>query len=87
MGKIIQLIQKHARASHVQFVKVTLNLPYMHCLSPFILLSQALLQSQYSSFPKRQTVDPSKLKELADNIFKFDKNGENLSKQVENTVG
>ena len=29
----------------------------------------------------------SKLKEFADDIFKFDKNGRKLSKQVENTVG
>ena len=29
----------------------------------------------------------SKLKEFADNNFKFDKNGRNLSKRVENTVG
>ena len=29
----------------------------------------------------------SKLKEFADDNFKFDKNGRNLSKQVENTVG
>ena len=29
----------------------------------------------------------SKLKELADNTFKFDENGSKLSKQVENIVG
>ena len=29
----------------------------------------------------------SKLKEVADDNFKFDKNGRKLSKQVENTVG
>ena len=29
----------------------------------------------------------SKLKEFADNNFKFDKNGRKLSKRVENTVG
>ena len=29
----------------------------------------------------------SKLKEFADNNFKFDENGRKLSKQVENTVG
>ena len=38
-------------------------------------------------FPKRQTIDPSKLKEFADDNFKFDENGRKLSKQVENTVG
>ena len=32
-------------------------------------------------------LDSSKLKEFADNNFKFDKNGRKLSKQVENAVG
>ena len=35
----------------------------------------------------RQILDSSKLKEFADNNFKFDKNGRKLSKRVENTVG
>ena len=38
-------------------------------------------------FPKQQILDPSKLKEFADNNSKFDENGRKLSKQVENTVG
>ena len=39
-------------------------------------------------FPKRQTLDSTKLKEFADNNFKFDENGRKLSKSwVENTVG
>ena len=37
-------------------------------------------------FPKRQILDPSKLREFADNNFKFDENGIKLSKRVENTV-
>ena len=36
---------------------------------------------------RRQILDSSKLKEFADDNFKFDKNGRKLSKQVENTVG
>ena len=36
---------------------------------------------------RRQILDSSKLKEFADNNFKFDENGRNLSKRVENTVG
>ena len=35
----------------------------------------------------QQNLDSSKLKEFADNNFKFDENGRKLSKQVENTVG
>ena len=38
-------------------------------------------------FPKRQIVDSSKLKEFADNNIKFDGNGKDLSKRVENIVG
>ena len=41
----------------------------------------------YSPFPTRQNLDDSKLKELADDKFKFDKNGKKLPKRVENTVG
>ena len=36
---------------------------------------------------RRQILDSSKLKEFADDNFKFDENGRKLSKQVENTVG
>ena len=35
----------------------------------------------------RQILDPSKLKEFADNNFKIDENGQNFSKRVENNVG
>ena len=38
-------------------------------------------------FLRRQVLDSSKLKEFADDNFKFDENGRKLSKQVENTVG
>ena len=37
-------------------------------------------------FPKRQILDSSKLKEFADDNFKFDENGRKFSKRVENTV-
>ena len=36
---------------------------------------------------ERQILDSSKLKEFADDNFKFDENGRKLSKWVENTVG
>ena len=38
-------------------------------------------------FPKRQILDSSKLKEFADDNFKFDENRRKFSKQVENTAG
>ena len=39
------------------------------------------------SFPKQQILDPSKLKEFADDNFRFYENGSKLSIQVENTEG
>ena len=39
------------------------------------------------TFPKRQILDYYKLKEFADDNFKFDINGRKFSKGVENTVG
>ena len=38
-------------------------------------------------FPKKQILDSSKLKEFADDNFKFDENCKKLSKLVENTEG
>ena len=40
-----------------------------------------------SPFPKRQILGSSKLKEFADNNFKFDENGRKFPKWVENSVG
>ena len=39
------------------------------------------------SITRQQILDSSRLKEFADDNFKFDKNDRKLSKQVENTVG
>ena len=36
---------------------------------------------------QQQIFDSSKLKEFADDIFKFDENGKKLSRWVENSVG
>ena len=41
----------------------------------------------FQPITRRQILDCSKLKEFADDNFKFDKNGRKLSKQVENAVG
>ena len=40
-----------------------------------------------SIFSKQQILDSSKLKEFADNNFKFAKNGRKFLRRVENTVG
>ena len=46
-------------------------------------------QGLYSQniFTRRQILDSSKLKEFADDNFKFEENDRKLSKWVENTVG
>ena len=41
----------------------------------------------FPPFPIRQILYSSKLREFADDNFKFDENGRKLSEQVENTVG
>ena len=41
----------------------------------------------FQPITRRQILDSSKLKEFADDNFKFDKNSRKLSKRVENTVG
>ena len=47
-----------------------------------------LSDSDYGySFPIRQILDFSKLKEFADNNSKFDGNGRKFSKRVENSMG
>ena len=38
-------------------------------------------------FPNNQSYTLSKLKEFADDNFKYDENGRKFSKRVENTVG
>ena len=47
-------------------------------MSPYFLL-------MYYSFPRRQSLDSSKLNEFADDNFKFDENGRKFSEQTENT--
>ena len=41
----------------------------------------------FKPITRRQISDSSKLREFADDNFKFDENGSKLSKQVENTLG
>ena len=41
----------------------------------------------FNPLPDNKFLDSSKLKEFADDNFKFDENGRKLSKRVENTVG
>ena len=42
---------------------------------------------RFDPFPKRQLIDSSKLKEFADDNFKFEEKWHKVSKRIENTVG
>ena len=45
------------------------------------------LQSNGLTFPKRHILESTKLKEFADDKFKFDENDRKFSKPIKNTVG
>ena len=46
-----------------------------------------MMMPMINTFPNDNFLDSSKMKEFADDNFKFDENGRKLSKLVENTVG
>ena len=68
------------------------NRPLAHLIStlctnkPKALICRQQIKGCFT-FPKQQILDSSKLKEFADDNFKFDENGRKFSKRVENTVG
>ena len=45
------------------------------------------MKNSVELFPKRQILDSYKLKEFADDNFRFYENGRKFSKRVENNVG
>ena len=51
---------------------------------PFIILSP---NDYVPRIPKRKILDSSKLKQFADDNYKFDENGRKFFKRVENSVG
>ena len=55
-------------------------------LTWFSIRTSTKLSRLFNIFPKRRVLDTSKLKEFADDNFKFDENGRKLFKRVENTV-
>ena len=54
---------------------------------PFSFPAIHLIPSINKPITRRQILDSSKLKEFADDNFKFDENERKLSEPVENTVG
>ena len=69
--------------------KISLFMSYLSSENEFNLDRSEILScgKQYYPITRRQILDFSKLKEFADDNFKFDENGRKLSKQVENTKG
>ena len=47
----------------------------------------ATFKAGINSFPKRQSLDSSKVKGFEDDTFEYDENGGKFSKQGEDTVG
>ena len=52
-----------------------------------MIISRDLINISSYPFPKRQILDPSKLKEFADDDSRFEENGRKFSRWLENTVG
>ena len=72
---------------YVQARKTSLN-SFLLQLCPFLNLKFLVkFILFFLPFPERHILDSFKLKEFADDNFKFNENGEKLSKRVENTAG
>ena len=50
------------------------------------MFSKQSVSKNPSPFPKRQSLDSSRLKEFADDNLQFDENGGKFSERIENTV-
>ena len=70
---------------HVNHNSGEINFMYTFCFCYMCLVNKFQLFD--SPITRRQILDSSRQKELADDNFKFDENGSKLSKWVENIVG
>ena len=63
----------------------------MFCIAPGVFISgntvSSMSKKRFNSLPDNKILDRSKLKQSADNNFKFDENSRKFSERVENTVG
>ena len=57
------------------------------CHLELLVAISGTFSGHINPLPDNKILDWSKLKQFADNNFKFDENERKLSKQVENTVG
>ena len=84
---------------YIQSTKVVLTINFLNVFVIRVIF-EILLSHRHSSlkkcnvilsilypFPKQHILDSSEQKDFADDNFKYDKNGRNFFKQVENTVG
>ena len=56
-------------------------------MSPTLSNTFCIIQIIFNPFPNDTFLDSSRLKEFADDNFKFGENGTKFSKRLENTVG
>ena len=80
----MQFLSNKKLTSANAIVWKTLKFKICHLLKGFPHSTKHGSLVWFSPFPKQQI---SKLREFADDNFKFDKNGRKFSKRVENTVG
>ena len=62
--------------------EIACNISPFHTMFPTLYGTYFSFEKHFNPLP-----DSSKLKEFADDNFRFDENGRKLSKQVENTMG
>ena len=72
-----------AQADRGEILPIVVNM--LHVQGPCHLLENLVFMT--SQLTLSQTTNSPKLKEFADDNFKFDENGRKFSKRVENTVG
>ena len=60
--------------------------PPLHVVLHFIEKSSYIIAVKFNPFPNDTISDSSKLKQFADDNFKFDENDRKLSRRVEHTV-
>ena len=81
------LITKHSSQTEIKISNQFHNMTILVAQQRSSQNSLAKLKYKYQPITRRQILNSSKLKDSADDNFKFDKNGRKLSKWVENTVG
>ena len=92
MGRLLQNVMYSRNVMYARAIMYVYNVMYESFFRSGFLQRQKQVNKPYfvkgrvCPITRQQILESSKLKEFADDNFKFDKNGRKLSKQVENTV-